>query len=68
MKVGGGPPIFTFAGTKNMEVTKDTLIENKKYFVVENEYISFEVFAPKMFLRVDSLTGFIYQILGRAKW
>jgi hypothetical protein len=56
-----GPPIFTFAGTKNMEVTKDTLIENKKYFVVENEYISFEVFAPRMFLRVDSLTGFIYR-------
>jgi len=44
-----------------MEVTKDTLIENKKYFVVENEYISFEVFAPRMFLRVDSLTGFIYR-------
>jgi len=56
-----GPPIFTFAGTKNMEVTKDTLIENKKYFVVENEYISFEVFPPRMFLRVDSLTGFIYR-------
>ena len=53
--------IFTFAGTKNMEVTNDTLIENKNYFVVENEYISFEVFEPKMFLRVDSLTGFIYQ-------
>ena len=58
---GGGPPVVTFAGTKNMEVTKDTLIENKKYFVVENEYISFEVFKPRMFLRVDSLTGFIYQ-------
>ena len=59
--MGGGPPIVTFAGTKNMEVTKDTLIENKNYFVVENEYISFEVFKPRMFLRVDSLTGFIYQ-------
>ena len=57
----GGPPTVTFVGTKNMEVTKDTLIENKKYFVVENEYISFEVFPPRMFLRVDSLTGFIYQ-------
>ena len=56
-----GPPIITFAGTKNMEVTKDTLIENKKYFVLENEYISFEVFPPRMFLRVDSSTGFIYR-------
>ena len=60
--------IYTFIGTKYMEVTKDTLIENKKYFVVENEYISFEVFPPRMFLRVDSLTGFIYQILARTKW
>ena len=58
---GGGPPIVTFAGTKNMEVTKDTLIGNKNYFIVENEYISFEVFPPKMLLRVDSLTGFIYR-------
>ncbi len=58
---GGGPPIITFEGTRNMEVTKDTLIENKKYFVVENEDISFMVFPPKMFLRVDSLTGFIYR-------
>jgi hypothetical protein len=44
-----------------MEVVKDTLIQSKNYFVVESEYISFEVFRPKMFLRVDSLTGFIYQ-------
>ena len=58
---GGGPQTITFAGTKNMEVTKDTLIENKNYFIVENEYISFEVFPPKMLLRVDSLTGFIYR-------
>ncbi|MDP2362212.1 MAG: hypothetical protein Q8M94_00430, partial [Ignavibacteria bacterium] len=57
----GGPPTYTFAGTKYMEVTKDTIIENKNYFIVENEYISFEVFPPKMFLRVDSLTGFIYR-------
>jgi len=56
-----GPPIVTFVGTKNMEVTKDTTIENKKYFVVENEYISFEVFQPRMFLRVDSVTGLIYR-------
>jgi hypothetical protein len=56
-----GPPNVTFAGTKNMVVTKDTLIENKKYFIVENEYISFEVFPPRMFLRVDSLTGFVYR-------
>src|SRR5574338_257909 len=58
---GGGPPIVTFVGTRNMEVTKDTLIENKKYFLVVNENISFEVFRPKMFLRVDSLTGFVYR-------
>jgi len=57
----GGFPVVTYAGTKYMKVTKDTLIENKNYFVVENEYISFEVFAPKMFLRVDSLTGLIYR-------
>ena len=29
------------------KLSKDTLIENKKYFVVENEYISFEVFCTK---------------------
>ena len=57
----GGPPTYTFVGTKVMDVTKDTVIENKTYFVVENDYISIVVFPPKMFLRVDSLTGFIYR-------
>ena len=55
------PPIVTFAGTKYMEVKKDTIINNKKYFVLENDYISFEIFPPRMFLRVDSSTGFIYR-------
>jgi len=50
-----------FTGTKIMEVTKDTLINSKKYFIVENDIWSFEVFLPKMILRVDSLTGFIYR-------
>lgn len=50
-----------FVGTKFMEVTKDTTIENKKYFVVENDYLSNMVLKPKMFLRVDSTTGFIYE-------
>jgi hypothetical protein len=50
-----------FTGTKTMEVTKDTIIDSKKYFVVENDIWSFEVFLPKMFLRVDSSTGFIYR-------
>ena len=55
------PPIVTFAGTKYMEVKKDTMINNKKYFVLENDYISFEIFPPRMLLRVDSSTGFIYR-------
>jgi len=57
----GGFPVVTYAGTKSMRIDKDTLITNKNYFVVENEYISFEVFPPKMLLRVDSLTGIIYR-------
>ncbi|MDY0081984.1 MAG: T9SS type A sorting domain-containing protein, partial [Ignavibacteriaceae bacterium] len=59
--LGGGSPEVIFGGTRNMEVTKDTVIENKKYFVVENENISVGVFLPKMFLRVDTLNGFIYR-------
>ncbi len=50
-----------FIGTLYMEVTKDTLIENKKYFVLKDDYISAAVFPPKMFLRIDSLSGFIYR-------
>ena len=44
-----------------MKVTKDTLIENKKYFVVENNFYFAAVFHRKMYLRVDSATGFIYR-------
>ncbi|HQI41533.1 MAG: hypothetical protein B6D44_11040 [Ignavibacteriales bacterium UTCHB2] len=58
---GGGTPTLIFSGTKKMEITKDTVIENKKYFVVRNENTSSGVFLPKMFLRVDTLTGFIYR-------
>ncbi len=50
-----------FTGTKYMSVVDDTLIENKKYFVVENDLTSANVLAQKMYLRVDSALGFIYR-------
>ena len=52
---------YEFAGTKYMEVIKDTVINNKSYFVVENDLISAVVFPQKMYLRVDSETGLIYR-------
>ena len=52
---------YEFAGTKYMEVVKDTVINNKSYFVVENDLISAVVFPQKMYLRVDSETGLIYR-------
>mgnify|MGYP000456255666 CR=1 FL=1 len=52
---------YEFAGTKYMEVVNDTVIENKNYFVIENDLISAVVFPPKMYLRVDSATGLIYR-------
>ncbi len=50
-----------FTGTKYMKVVKDTLIENQKYFVIENEFYLTAVFSEQMFLRIDSATGLIYR-------
>jgi hypothetical protein len=57
----GSPPTSTFAGTTYMEVVKDTVIQNKCYFVVENNILTDMIFEPRMFLRVDSTTGFVYR-------
>jgi len=50
-----------FTGTKYMSVIKDTVIQSKKYFIVENDFYAAAVFHRKMYLRVDSATGFIYR-------
>ena len=57
----GYPPTSTFAGTTYMKVIKDTVIQNKSYFVVENNLLTRMIFEPRMFLRVDSTTGFVYR-------
>jgi hypothetical protein len=50
-----------FTGTKYMKVVDDTLIENKNYFVIENEFTLAAVFPELMFLRIDSATGLVYR-------
>lgn len=50
-----------FTGTKYMKVVNDTLIENKNYFVIENEFTLAAVFPELMFLRIDSATGLVYR-------
>jgi hypothetical protein len=50
-----------FTGTKYMKIVADTLIENKNYFVIENEFTIAAVFPNLMFLRIDSATGLVYR-------
>ncbi len=57
----GFPPTSTFAGTTYMEVIKDTVIQNKSYFVVENNLLTHMIFKTRMFLRVDSTNGLVYR-------
>ncbi|MCK7516671.1 MAG: hypothetical protein MZV64_02570 [Ignavibacteriales bacterium] len=42
---------YEFAGTKIMEILKDTLINGKSYFVVVNNLLNRLVFDEKLFLR-----------------
>jgi hypothetical protein len=57
----GYPPTITFAGTKFMEVVKDTMIQSKNYFVVENNLLTQMIFERRMFLRIDSTSGLVYR-------
>ncbi len=57
----GYPPTIQFAGTKYMDVVKDTVIGAQKYFVLENNILNQFIYEPRMFIRIDSTTGFIYR-------
>ncbi len=56
-----GLPIYHFAGTKYMDVVTDTIIEGKQYFILENDLLNQFVFEPRMFLRVDSISGKVFR-------
>lgn len=57
----GYPPTIQFAGTRYMDVVKDTVIGVQKYFVFENNILNQFIFEPRMFIRIDSITGYIYK-------
>ena len=62
--VPGYTPEYHFLGTKIMEVQKDTIINNKTYFILYNDLLNQYVFSETLFLRVDSATGYIFKFLA----
>jgi len=44
-----------------MEVVKDTMIQSKNYFIVENNLLTQMIFERRMFLRIDSTSGLVYR-------